>query len=94
MIAEISKSQTPAAQYIAKYADEEYMWDELAAASWLEPDIITKEQTVYMDMDISHTAGYGNTLTWESGAQPGMGEQLVHMPIDLDARNFTDCSRN
>ena len=88
MIAEISKSQTPAAQYIAKYADEEYMWDELAAASWLEPDIITKEQTVYMDMEISHTAGYGNTLTWESGAQPGLGEQLVHMPIELDAAKF------
>jgi purine nucleosidase len=88
MIAEIAKSQAPAAQYIAKYADEEYMWDELAAASWLEPDIITKEQTVYMDMDISHSAGYGNTLTWEAGAQPGMGEQLVHMPIDLDAAKF------
>lgn len=88
MIAEISKSPAPAAQYIAKYADEEYMWDELAAASWLEPDIITKEQMVYMDMDISHTAGYGNTLTWESGAQPGMGEQLVHMPLDLDAQKF------
>ncbi len=31
MIAEIAKSPTPTAQYIGKYADEEYLWDELAA---------------------------------------------------------------
>ena len=43
MIAEIAKSPNPAAQYLAKYADEEFRWDELAAAAWLDPSIITKE---------------------------------------------------
>jgi purine nucleosidase len=88
MIAEIGKSQAAAAQYIAKYADEEYMWDELAAGAWLEPAIITKEQTVYMDIDISHGAGYGNTLTWAPGSQPGLGEQPVRMLLDLDAEKL------
>jgi len=88
MIAEIGKFPAPAAQYIATYADEEYMWDELAAAAWLEPSVITKGQTVYMDIDISHGAGYGNTLTWAPGAQPGLGEQPVHMLLDLDAEKF------
>jgi purine nucleosidase len=88
MIAEIAKSTAPAAQYIAKYADEEYMWDELAAGAWLEPGIITKEQTVYMDIDISHGAGYGNTLTWALGSQPGLGEQPVHMLLELDAKKL------
>ena len=88
MIAEISKSQAAAAQYIAKYADEEYMWDELAAAAWLEPGVITNEQMVYMDIDISHGAGYGNTLTWAPGMQPGLGEQPVHMLMDLNAEEF------
>jgi inosine-uridine nucleoside N-ribohydrolase len=88
MIAEIAKSPNPAAQYLGKYADEEYMWDELAAAAWLDPTIITKEITLYMDMDISHGAAYGNTLVWNEGNQPGLGEQLVHVQQDLDLAKF------
>lgn len=84
MIAQIARANAPVAQYIGKYADEEYMWDELAAAAWLDPGIITKEETIYMDVDITHGASYGDTLTWTPGNQPGLGEQLVHMQIDLD----------
>ena len=88
LIAQIAKSQSPAAQYLAKYADEEYMWDELAAAAWLDPSVITKQTQYYMDMDISHTASYGNTLVWNPGEQPGLGEQLVNVPEDLDKDKF------
>jgi purine nucleosidase len=88
MIAEIAKSSSPSAQYIAKYADEEFLWDELAAAAWLDPSIITKENMLYMDIDISHAAGYGNVLVWAPGLQPGLGEQLVHIPDDLDTDRF------
>jgi purine nucleosidase len=88
MIDEIAKSQTPAAQYLAKYADEEYMWDELAAAAWLDPSLITREDKIYMDIDITHGAGYGNTLVWNPGEQPGLGEQLVHVQQDLDLEKF------
>ena len=41
-----------------------------------------------MDMDISHTAGYGNTFVWEPGNQPGLGEQLVHAQEELDVEKF------
>jgi inosine-uridine nucleoside N-ribohydrolase len=88
MIAEIAKSQTPAAQYLGKYADEEYRWDELAAAAWVDPSIITKETQLYMDMDYSHSAGYGNTVVWQPGSQPGLAEQLVHVPLELDLAKF------
>jgi purine nucleosidase len=88
MIAEIAKSSSPSARYIAKYADEEFLWDELAAAAWLDPSIITKESTLYMDIDISHTASYGNVLVWTPGLQPGLGEQLVHVQDDLDTDKF------
>ncbi|MGH9765280.1 MAG: nucleoside hydrolase, partial [Blastocatellia bacterium] len=88
MIAEIAKSPSPASQYIAKYADEEYMWDELAAAGWLDPSIITKETQLYMDIDISHGANYGNVLVWNPGEQPGLGEQLVHLPEELNTQKF------
>jgi purine nucleosidase len=88
MIQEIAKAGTPSANYTAKWGDEEYLWDELAAAAWLDPSIITKEESLYMDIDISHTAGYGNTLVWASGSQPGLGERLVHVQTDLDLDKF------
>jgi inosine-uridine nucleoside N-ribohydrolase len=88
MIAEIAKSPNSAAQYLAKYADEEFRWDELAAAAWLDPSIITKETQLYMDMDYSHGGGYGNTVAWEPGSQPGLGEQLVHVPLELNLDKF------
>ena len=85
------KSQSRPARprkYIAKYADEEFLWDELAAAAWLDPSIITKETTLYMDIDITHAAGYGNVLVWAPGSQPGLGEQLVHVQDELNLEKF------
>jgi inosine-uridine nucleoside N-ribohydrolase len=91
MMAEIAKIQTPAAQYVAKYGDKdymEYMWDELAVAGWLDPSIITKQTQLYMDIDISHTANYGNVLLWDNTDRPGLDEQLVNLPEDLDSAKF------
>jgi inosine-uridine nucleoside N-ribohydrolase len=88
MIEEIGKAQMPVAQYLARWADEEYMWDELAAAVWLDPSVITKEELLYMSTTINHGAGYGETLVWSEGNQPGLGERLVHIPTDLDREKF------
>ena len=88
MIEEIAKAQTPVAQYLAQWADEEYMWDELAAAAWLDPSIITREEQLYMDVNIDHGPGYGDTLVWAPGNQPGLRERLVHVQVDLNAEKF------
>jgi inosine-uridine nucleoside N-ribohydrolase len=88
MIEQIAKAGTPAAKYIGNWADEEFLWDELAAVAWMDPSIITKEELLYMDMDISHGAGYGNTLVWLPGHQPGLGEQMVHVQTDLNLEKF------
>jgi purine nucleosidase len=84
MIQQIARSNTPVAQYLAKYADEEYMWDELAAEAWLDPSIITKEETLYLDVVIDHGASYGDFLVWVPGNQPGLGEQPAIVQVDLD----------
>lgn len=88
MIDQVAKAGTPSAQYIGKWADEEFLWDELAAMAWIDPSVISKEESLYMDIDISHGAGYGNTLVWMPGSQPGMGEQLVHVQTELDTDRF------
>jgi len=89
MFKAISRSPSPAAQYIAKYATERYyLWDELAACAWLDPSIITKTQPVYMDVDVSHGPSYGNTLTWSTQLKPAIEVQLVHAQLDLDLPKF------
>jgi inosine-uridine nucleoside N-ribohydrolase len=88
LIEEIGKSQTPAAQYVAKYAEANYLWDELAAVAWLDPTLITKWQKLYIDVDTTHGASYGDTLTWAPGQQPGMGERLVEVQQDLNKEKF------
>ncbi len=92
MVAQIAKSETPAAQYIAKYSNamygEEFMWDELAAAAWLDPTIITKTQQAFMDMNIDHGPGYGDTLTWQPGTEPGLGERKVDINVNVDLPRF------
>ena len=84
----IAKSPNPAAQYVAKYAEANILWDELAAVAWLDPSIITKTQKLYIDVNIDHGAGYGDTLAWTPGQQPGMGEALVEVQQDLDRQKF------
>jgi len=34
------------------------MWDELAAAAWIDPTLITKSETRYMTVELDRGAGY------------------------------------
>ncbi len=92
MVADIKKSNSGAAQYLVKYfmADQggSYMWDELAAAAWIDPTLITKKVNRYMSVDIDHGAAYGNTLTWVEKDNPKLGAQLVEIQMDLDLARF------
>jgi purine nucleosidase len=89
MLDAISKSPNPAAQYIAKYSQERYyLWDELTAAAWLDPTLITREKLVLMDVDINHGPEYGNTLTWTDQLRPATDLQKVHAQLDVDLPRF------
>jgi len=88
LIARIAKSTTPTGQYVAKYAHTGYLWDELAAVAWLDPSIITKTSSLYMDISVDHGPSYGDTLVWVEGSQPGLGEQKVTVQEDLDKEKF------
>ena len=92
MVDEIAKAGTPLAQYIAKYylraPGADLMWDELAAAAWIDPSIITKRDVRYMAVDTEHGAGYGNTLTWGEGDKPKLPVRHVEILVDLDLERF------
>ena len=89
MVQEIAQSPTPSAQYIARYSGEfYYMWDELTAAAWLDPGIITKEKVLYLDVDLNRGPNYGDTLTWTEANKPETGVQPVHVQQDVDTARF------
>jgi purine nucleosidase len=88
LIAQIAKGTTPSAQYVAKYAENSYLWDELAAVAWLDPDIITRTTRMYMDVSIDHGPTYGDTLVWPAGAPPALHGPLVEVQEDLDKTKF------
>jgi inosine-uridine nucleoside N-ribohydrolase len=90
MLEQIAAVKTPVAQYLAKYSEpaRSYLWDELAAAAWLDPSLITSERQTYMDVDIDHAAAYGDTLTWSEQVKPGLELPLVHAQMDVDMPRF------
>jgi len=92
MIKQIDASGTPLARYVARFYQTgqggEYMWDELAAAAWIDPSLITKRETRYMGVDLDRGAGYGNTITWTEKDKPKIGVQSVEIQDDLDAEKF------
>ena len=88
LIDQIGKSATPAAQYVVRYAEPNILWDELAAVAWLDPAVITKWQKLFIDVEVDHGASYGDTHAWAPGNQPGRGEALVDVQVDLDREKF------
>lgn len=92
MVAEIRESNSAAAQYVVKFFMKDqggfYMWDELAAAAWIDPTLITKKDARYMSVDVDHGAAYGDTLTWTDKDNPMLGARLVEIQKDLDLARF------
>jgi inosine-uridine nucleoside N-ribohydrolase len=92
MIQQIDKAGTPLAHYVAHFYQTfpgaDIMWDELAAAAWIDPSIITKRETRYMSVDLDRGAGYGNTLTWSEKNKPALTVQPVEIQADLDKDKF------
>lgn len=93
LIDRIRKSSTPSARYITDYAQVypyDYMWDELAAAAWLDPTIITKTETRFADVDLDRGAGYGNLLTWTGDDKPKIEVQPIEIQDNLDTTKLYD----
>ncbi len=68
----------PVAKYFAKYAGVGFpLWDETAAAVFLDPTLATSTVELAMDIETDHGATYGATLSWPAHGGPGLGEPTV-----------------
>ncbi len=85
---QLSLGRAPFDAYLGEFGQPYPMWDELAVAVWLDPSIVTRSTKLLVDVDTSFTAGYGNTLSWNLGAGPGLGEREVLVVQDVDVPRF------
>lgn len=92
LINRVKAGNSPAATYVGKYSrlygQYNYLWDELTAAAWLDPSLITVKETRYLDVDLSRGAGYGNTLSWNEEDKPALAGQPAEVQVDLDTEKF------
>jgi inosine-uridine nucleoside N-ribohydrolase len=88
LLAEVGRGRAPFDAYLLKYGQSFPMWDELAAAVWLDPSLVTRSTRMPVDVDTSPGAGYGTTLSWPLDLGPGLGEQPVTVVQDVDVPRF------
>jgi purine nucleosidase len=60
------------------------LWDELAAAVWLDPTIVTGKETLFVDANTQFGASYGDLLSWDEGYQPKLAEQRAEVVRTVD----------
>lgn len=100
----LAASHSKAAQFITKFhppgqsGGGGFMWDEISVLAFLDPSVITQQQQLYVNIDIDHGAGYGQTIFVED-VVPGPTPRPRTMPSwwriatvqwDLDLKKFYD----
>lgn len=89
--AKIGAVRTPLTEYLEKYSDTGFpMWDEISAAAFLDPRIITKEEKLYVNIDIDHGASYGQTIFVGKETKVPSWWKLATVQFDLDTQKFYD----
>jgi purine nucleosidase len=88
----IRQGASPAARYIGQYTavhKNNYLWDELAALAWLDPGIITKIETRFVDVNLDRGGNWGDVLSWNAEDKPSRYDvQPMAMQMDLDLPRF------
>jgi inosine-uridine nucleoside N-ribohydrolase len=87
-IQQVSAGPAPFDAYLGRFGQSFPMWDELAAAIWIDPALVTRRARLRVDIDTSFTASYGDTLSWLPDNGPGLGEQPVDVVQDFDLPKF------
>ena len=73
---------------LAKWEPGFPLWDEIAAAAWLDPTLVTEQDKLFIDFNTQFSASYGDMLSWRAGYQPGLGEQPADVVRSIDAKRM------
>ncbi len=91
LMARVNARKSAFTRYLAHYYAPLPMWDELTAAVAVDPSLVTRSVTAYLDIDTSPGMNYGHAHVWpESLAPKGMGLRPVVIVQAIDTRRFLD----
>jgi inosine-uridine nucleoside N-ribohydrolase len=89
LIARLSKAARPEiGAVIAKFEPGFPLWDEIAAAVFLDPSLVTEHDQLFIDFDTQFGATYGDMLSWRDHYQPGLGEQSADVIRAVDPQRL------
>lgn len=83
-VKDIAAADTPIARIVKRSANNFPLWDEIAAAVWLDPSLIRTSADLYVDVNTMFSAQYGDILSWSEGYQPDVGEQKEKVVLTID----------
>jgi len=70
---------------------ESYVWDALTAAIYLRPDLATKVEKRYVDVDAAQGPNYGRSLGWKTDAKGApIGTREADILLEIDQERFWD----
>ena len=96
LIERIATANTPLANYMLESylgpnVDEgifSYMWDELSAASIIDPAVITQKEELYVDCEFGWGPNYGKTVWWTKKNRPWWATRTWKVQTDIDRERF------
>jgi len=89
LLGRIAKVSSPAiSKWLSGWEGGFPLWDEIAAAVFIDPTIATDKDTLFVDYNTQFSAGYGDTLSWRAGYQPGLGEQPAEVVRTVDPKRL------
>lgn len=77
-------ARPPVAAMIRRMEPGFPMWDEIAAAVWLDPSLVTDKERLWYDFDTQFGPGYGDMLTWRDAYRPGLDEGQADIVRSID----------
>ena len=86
--AQIMKTDTPLTRYLKQFSRPGYMWDEISAAAFMDPGIITDQRELYVNIDIDRGASYGQTIFMGKETKVPSFWKLATVQFDLDTEKF------
>ncbi len=93
-----AEGDSPIAQYFARtfltgqadHAVAPFMFDQIAVLALIEPDVVTRAEEMWLDVEIDHGASYGTTLYWNQNRKPPPGVRRAIVQFDLDYPRFIE----
>jgi inosine-uridine nucleoside N-ribohydrolase len=88
LLRRMSAGDSPLAKVLRQREAGFPLWDEIASAIWLDPKLIARSESLFVDVNTQFGAGYGDMLSWSAGYEPGLGEQRETVVREVDVRGL------